>query len=206
MLRYAETFPGFPSTLVVLLLLTASCGDLQDPASGPSARIAAGPAAQTPDPNQPLLNPSSETSHSASLLAQDPAGSGLRSADAVPTQAMSIPEAQEPSGNPQSSQPVLPFNSPPADGIGDLPPWQTRESPTIQTINLSWTPSPSGNAEGYKVYVTSDATAAPYYLDVGPATHLAISLLTGHRYAFTVVAYNTAGESAPADPVSLDLL
>jgi len=206
MQRHAGTSPAIPSALIGLLLLTASCGDLQDPASGPSARIAAGPAAQTPDLLQPLLNPSPTASHPASMPAPAPAGSGLPSADSLPAQDLNTPALHEQPGDLPTSQPVPASNPLPADGSGNLPPWQTRESPAVTTVTLSWAPSASGNAEGYKVYVTSDAAAPPYSLDAGPETHLAISLLTGYRYAFTVVAYNTAGESAPADPVSLDLL
>lgn len=200
MSRHARKPPALPSALAGLLLLTASCGDLQDPASDTSAHITASPDAQAPYLTRPSLNPSSEPAPDgpASMPAPTPSDPGLPISNPPPAQAQDTPGINEPSGNLPSSQPVPPATAPSADGSGSIPPWQTRESPIIKSVTLSWDPSASGNADGYRVYVTGDSTVFPYYVDAGPATQLAMTLLAGHRYAFTVVAYNAAGESPPA--------
>ncbi|MEQ1794202.1 MAG: fibronectin type III domain-containing protein [Nitrospira sp.] len=185
MLRLSPQSLSLSSTLIGLLLLTASCGNLQDPASGTSAHIAAEPEAQAPSLTHPSLDPSSQPSN------DDPAS-------------MPTPTAGDP-GLP-ASNPSLPQNSP---GIteppGTLPPWQTRESLILRRVTLAWDPSASGDADGYRVYVRSESTVSPYYLEAGSATQLSMSLFVGQRYSFTVVAYNAAGESPPAQEFTFDV-
>ncbi|MCS6286573.1 MAG: fibronectin type III domain-containing protein [Nitrospira sp.] len=69
-------------------------------------------------------------------------------------------------------------------------------------MTLVWNPSVSGNAIGYQVYIRSDSTGELNNFDAGPETQLTMNLLAGHRYSFTVTAYNGAGESPPADELT----
>lgn len=192
---------GLPSALAGLLLLTASCGDLQDPASGTSAQVTAGPDAQAPYLTQPSLDPTSQQSPygPASISTPTPADPGLPASAPPPAQSRNTAGSDEPPGSLPSSQPVSFANAPSPNGSGNAPPWQTSESPVMRTVTLVWDPSVSGDAIGYRVYVRSDSTGEPYNFDAGPATQLTMSLLAGNRYSFTVTAYNGAGESPPAD-------
>jgi hypothetical protein len=82
--------------------------------------------------------------------------------------------------------------------------------PRAKSVTFLWEPSPSGNATGYKVYITAvDDSTEPLYgehvYDVSSETQLVAILLTGKKYKFTVTAYNAWGESLPADDFYFDL-
>jgi Fibronectin type III domain len=201
--RLSRNPPGLPSALAGLLLFTASCGDLQDPASGTSAQIAAVPDAQAPYLTQPSLDPSSQ--QPAFSPAPAPADQDLPASGPLPAQSRNTPGGNEPPSSLPASQPVPPADPPSPNGSGNAPPWQTSESPVIRRVTLTWDPSSSGDPTGYRVYVRSDPTVEPSYFDAGPVTQLTMSLIVGNRYFFTVTAYNAAGESPPADEITFDV-
>jgi hypothetical protein len=72
----------------------------------------------------------------------------------------------------------------------------------MRRVTLAWDPSSSGDPIGYRVSIRSDSTVESYGFDAGPATQLTVSLAAGNRYSFTVIAYNAAGESPPADELT----
>ncbi len=194
-LRRLQKLPSLPLALVLLSLLTASCGDLQDPASSSSAHITAGPDTQPPYLTRPSLDPSAQEPISA-----DP---GVPASDPVPSQPP--PETCDQSGSLPSSQTDASSAVRPPEQSGNVPALQTDSSSILRRVTLVWDPSASGNSAGYRVSVRSDSTVAPYYYDAGLATELTVSLLAGTRYWFTVVAYNAAGESPPAEEFSFML-
>jgi hypothetical protein len=77
--------------------------------------------------------------------------------------------------------------------------------PQTKSVSFTWDPSPSGNADGYRVYVTTVSALAQYAFDAGPETQLKADLPVGEKYLFTVVAYNAAGQSPPASYFRFDL-
>lgn len=197
MLRRLQKLPSLPLALVLLSLLTASCGDLQDPASSSSAHITAGPDTQPPYLTSPSLDPASQEPTSI------PAAPGVPASD--PVQQQPSPGIDDQSGNRPTARPDSSSNVSPAEQSGNVPALPTGSHSILRRVTLAWDPSASGNSAGYRVSVRSDSTVAPYYYDAGLATELTVSLLAGTRYWFTVVAYNAAGESPPAEEFSFML-
>lgn len=192
-LRCSDKLTGLPLALGLLLLLTAACGDLQDPATSSTAPITAGPDTQLPYLTRPSLDPAS----------QEPASMPAPAAADVPA---SGPMQQQPSlgidgqsGNRPTTLPDSSSPASPAEQNGNAPALQTGSDSILRSVTLAWDPSASGNSAGYRVSLRSDSTVVPNYYDAGPATELTVSLLAGTRYWFTVVAYNAAGESPPAE-------
>ncbi|MGA6828417.1 fibronectin type III domain-containing protein [Nitrospira sp. NS4] len=120
------------------------------------------------------------------------------------------PSAPGPSGD-TTDQTHLPTD----DGTGPYPGTSLNNTqpqsegadsrPVTRSIALTWDPDPSGNTNGYRVYVRGESTGADYAFDSGPDTHLRMALPTGERYSFTVIAYNAAGESPPSSTLQCDL-
>lgn len=191
--------------LTGLLLLTASCGDLQDPASNSSTAGAIAPEALVPDLIQPSFAPPHDPSQYESTGLQSPADPALPPAHSLPDQLHNPSESSELPDNVPPSQLSPIVTPPPADGIANAPPWQTRESPALKTVTLAWEPPPTGNTSGYKVTITSESMAPLEPFDVGQATQLTVTLLAGNRYSFAVVGYNAAGDSPPATLFSVAL-
>ena len=77
--------------------------------------------------------------------------------------------------------------------------------PQTKSVTFEWNPSPSGKADGYKIKITTLSPLTQYAFDTGPGTHLTVDLPMGKSYFATVVAYNDAGQSPPADYIRFDL-
>lgn len=202
-LRISQTLPGFYSALVLLLLITAACGDLQDPASGSSAHLAAGPDTQPLYLTRPSLDPSAQEVTSGPASISMPADPGLPGSDPAPSPNPAAVNDQP--GAPLSSQSGASTNVSPLELSGDTPALQSGAASILRRVTLAWDPSASGDSDGYRVSVRSDSTVAPYYYDAGLATQLTVSVLAGTRYWFTVLAYNAAGESPPSEEFSFIL-
>lgn len=180
-------------------LLLVSCGDFQDPATGSQGTILSHPSvSQTPQ--QPIGGNDSPLTPATSGDAVDPANV------AAPTDGSSAAEPfvpQPQAGNTQLS----------TGGGANMPPWLSRDglqpeplrsSPT-RTVTLMWSPSSSGNAAGYRAYITALSTSVRQTIDAGSEPRLTVDLPIGERYDLTVTAYNAAGESPPASPIQFDL-
>ncbi len=162
--------------LTGLLLLTASCGDLQDPASG----------AQGASSTQPSVTPVS------GQQTGDTATSGA-DASAVPAEpAPSLP-------SPETTQ--LPTETP----AGPPPQALALEKPETQPITFEWNPSPSGDAAGYTIRISNAAATTHYTFQTGRETRLTVELPKGESYIATVLAFNGAGQSPPADYIRFAL-
>ena len=76
---------------------------------------------------------------------------------------------------------------------------QPMNGPRTKSLTVSWDPSPTGTAVGYRVYVRMmSPTPMHYIFDAGAETKLNADLPIGENYYFTVVAYNGAGQSPPS--------
>ena len=202
-LRLSQTLPGFYSALVLLLLITAACGDLQDPASGSSAHLAAGPDTQPLYLTRPSLDPSAQEVTSGPASIPMPADPGLPGSDPAPSPNPAAVNNQP--GARLSPQSGASTNVSPLELSGNTPALQSGAPSILRRVTLAWDPSASGDSDGYRVSVRSDSTVAPYYYDAGLATQLTVSVLAGTRYWFTVLAYNAAGESPPSEEFSFTL-
>lgn len=162
--------------LTGLLLVTASCGDLQDPASG----------AQGASSTQPSVTPVSgqQTGDTATPGADAPA---------VPAEpAPSLP-------SPETTQ--LPTETP----SGAPPQALALEKPETQPITFEWNPSPSGDAVGYKILISTMSATTQYTFQTGPETRLTVDLPKGESYYATLFAFNSAGQSPRTDYIRFDL-
>ncbi|MDO9116941.1 MAG: hypothetical protein Q7U39_03225 [Nitrospira sp.] len=162
--------------LTGLLLVTASCGDLQDPASG----------TQGASSTQPSVTPVSgqQTGDTATPGADAPA---------VPAEpAPSLP-------SPETSQ--LPTETP----SGAPPQALALEKPETQPITFEWNPSPSGDAVGYKILISTMSATTQYTFQTGPETRLTVDLPKGESYYATLFAFNSAGQSPRTDYIRFDL-
>jgi len=74
-----------------------------------------------------------------------------------------------------------------------------------KSVTLSWDPSTSGDAAGYRVHLATVPPSMRYVYDVGPVTELSVYIPIGKSYQFNVVAYNEAGESPPSSDFRFDL-
>lgn len=210
-------WPFFPGALLV----TASCGDFQDPASGSQGTTLSHPSVSQA-PQQQIDGSESQLTPPPPANAVDPAS--------LPISTGTAPASTETFGaGPRSDTfagefPAEQFSPPPhsettqlsAGGQDNLPPWLSRDGPQpesvtwenqprTKSVTFGWDPSPSGNATGYKVYVTTVPDSTQYVYDVSSETQIKATLLIGKSYKFTVVAYNAAGESPPASDLYFDL-
>lgn len=80
-----------------------------------------------------------------------------------------------------------------------------REKPQTRLVTFEWNPSSSGNADGYKIIITTLSPLTQYAFETGPETRLTVDLPMGESYFATVFAYNDAGQSPPADYIQFDL-
>lgn len=162
--------------LTGLLLVTASCGDLQDPASG-----AQGASATQPSVTQVSQQQTGETATPGAEASTFPA---------EPAHSLPSPETTQ-----------LPTEMPAG------PPSQalTGEKPETQPVTFEWNPSPSGDAAGYKILVSTMSAKTRYTFETGPETRLTVDLPKGESYYATVLAFNSAGHSPRADYIRFDL-
>lgn len=162
--------------LTGLLLLTASCGDLQDPASGTQGAF----------PTQPSVTPVSE---------QQTGGTATPGADASTFPAESAPALP----SPETTQlPTEMPSGPPSQAL-------TQEKPETQPVTFEWNPSPSGDAVGYKILVSTMSATTQYTFQTGPETRLTVDLPKGESYYATLFAFNSAGQSPRTDYLRFDL-
>lgn len=202
-------------------LLFASCGDVHDPASGSQGTILSHPSlAQAPQ--QPIGGNDSQLTPPASGDAVDPASLPITT-DTAPasTETTGTGPQRDTLANGSAAEQVTP---PPLSGTtqlstggGDnMPPWLSRDGlqpepvrsenrPPTRSVTFTWNPSSSGNANGYRVYVTAVSTLVQHAIDAGPEPRLTVDLPIGERYDLTVTAYNADGESPPASPIQFDL-
>lgn len=162
--------------LTGLLLVTASCGDLQDPASG----------AQGASPTQPPVTPASE---------QQTGETATPGADASPFPAEPAPSLPSPE---TALFPTEMPSGPPSQAL-------TGEKPETQPVTFEWNPSPSGDAIGYKILVTTMSATTQYTFQTGPETRLTVDLPKGESYYATLFAFNSAGQSPRTDYLRFDL-
>lgn len=162
--------------LTGLLLITASCGDLQDPASGTQGAFS----------TQPSVTPVSE---------QQTGGTATPGADASTFPAESAPALP----SPETTQlPTEMPSGPPSQAL-------TLEKPETQPVTFEWNPSPSGDAVGYKILVSTMSAKTQYTFETGPETRLTIDLPKGESYYATLFAFNSAGQSPRTDYLRFDL-
>lgn len=86
-----------------------------------------------------------------------------------------------------------------------MPPWLSRDGPRTKSVTFGWDPPSSGDAAGYRVYVTTVSDLVQYAFDAGPETQVTLDLPIGKEYFATVTAYNAAGESPPSSSIQFDL-
>lgn len=163
--------------LTGLLLVTASCGDFQDPASGVQG---------------------SQLTHPALTQVTSPQTGGDESYIAPPP-------AEYPGD--QASRPLPGDPVPSSTGTPSGPPPQALawEKPETQPITFEWNPSPSGDAAGYKILVSTVSAKTQYAFETGPETRLTVNLPKGESYYATVLAFNSAGQSPRTDYIRFDL-
>ena len=207
--------------LSAMLLITASCGDFQDPSSGspgttlsypsglhaPQQQIARGEDQLTSGPHGSAVDPASLPAPTdMASAATEPFGAGVRgdtrASESTIEQFAPPPHTgttQLSTGRADNMSPSLSRDEPQPQ----LVTWENR--PRSKSVTLAWDPSLSGNADGYRVYLTAMSTLVQYAVDAGPAIQLTADLPLGERYYFTVVAYNFTGESPPATGIHFEL-
>jgi hypothetical protein len=79
------------------------------------------------------------------------------------------------------------------------------EKPETQPITFEWNPSPSGDAAGYTIRISNAAATTHYTFQTGRETRLTVELPKGESYIATVLAFNGAGQSPPADYIRFAL-
>lgn len=114
---------------------------------------------------------------------------------------ISIPPPEQASSPPATEHIQIP-NQAPADPIAQTP---AQEKPETQPVTFEWSPSPSGDAAGYILRISTVSDQTDYTFNTGQETRLVVDLPKGKSYLATVLAYNIAGESPPADPIRFDL-
>ncbi|NOS77019.1 MAG: fibronectin type III domain-containing protein [Nitrospira sp.] len=166
--------------LTGLLLVTASCGDLQDPASG----------AKGASSTQPSVTPVSGQQTGDTATPGD-------EASAVPAEpAPSLP-------SPETTR--LPMEVPLEMPPGPPPQTLALEKPETQPVTFEWNPSPSGDAVGYKILISTMSATTQYTFQTGPETRLTVDLPKGESYYATLFAFNSAGQSPRTDYIRFDL-
>lgn len=199
--------------LTGLLLITASCGDFQDPASGVQGSHLTHPALTQITSQQP----GGDGSYIAPPPAEYPGDQASRPlpVDPVPSSTGTIGTGGNTTLNETTSiYPAGPTPSLPAPEATQLPSQAPAnpmpqalawEKPETQPVTFEWNPSSSGDAAGYILRVSTASAQAHYTFKTGKETRLSVDLPRGESYIATVLAYNTAGESLPADYIRFDL-
>ncbi len=197
--------------LSLVSIVTASCGDLQDPGAGagqtlstpaPTKSALTQPAPITdgmptpqpagePIPVQPMVTLSTTPGPAAPIMER--AQSEQRQETTAP---MLSAEARQQSVEPISVPPIVPPSTTPLTKDPRLP-WIQIDRTPRKSVTLAW--DPSDRATGYRVKVRSLSSTMQYNFDAGLQTELTLSLPLDQQYSFTVVAYNHSGESAPSD-------
>jgi len=103
---------------------------------------------------------------------------------------------------PLSTDPVTPSADMPSDPSPQALTW---EKPETQPVTFEWNPSPSGDAMGYKILVTTMSAKIQYAFETGPETHLTVNLPKGESYYATLFAFNSAGQSPRTEYLRFDL-
>ena len=209
-----------------MLLVTASCGDFQAPASGLTGQTSPASGSPRTDLSQA---PQQQVDQSQNQLTPVPPVYALDSAS-LPTPTGTVPASSETFGTgsvgdtpPNESAPGQ-FSPPSHSGTTQLstsgadnnPPWLSRNGPQpesvesesrplTKSVTFGWEPSSSGNATGYKIYITTVSALGEHAFDAGPETQLKVDLPIGEKYVATVTAYNAAGESSPSSDFQFDL-
>ena len=86
-----------------------------------------------------------------------------------------------------------------------MPQILAREKPETQPVTFEWNPSPSGDAVGYKILISTMSATTQYTFETGPETHLTVDLPKGESYYATLLAFNRAGQSPRTDYLRFDL-
>lgn len=214
-----------------MLLVTASCGDFQASSSGLTGQTAPASGSLRTDLSQalPSQDPQQQVDLSQNQLTPVPPVYALDSAS-LPTPTGTAPASAETFGTgsvgetpPNESAPGQ-FSPPPhsettqlpTSGTDNNPLWLSRNgsqpesvgsesSSLTKSVTFAWEPSASGNAAGYKIYVTTVSALVQHVFDAGSETQFKVDLLIGERYVATVTAYNSAGESLPSSDFQFDL-
>jgi hypothetical protein len=160
-------WPFFP----VVLLVTASCGDFQDPAS----------VSQEPSLSHPSISQAPQQQ--------------IDGSDSQPTPPP-LENTVDPARLPISTG-TAPTSPPPQVAVG--------EKHQTKSVTFEWNPSLSGNADGYKIKITTLSPLTQYAFETDQETRLTVDLPMGKSYFATVFAYNDAGQSPPADYIRFDL-
>ena len=205
-----------------LLLVTASCGDFQDPPSWPQGLYLSHPSAsQAPQDqmggSESHLTPaySGAAVGSASLPTSLGMAPGSTDTFAAGTRIDTI--ANESAGGQLSPPPYSGTTQVSTGGAENIPPWLSPEEPQpaaigfenrprTRPVTFTWDSSSSGNVAGFRVYVTTVCTLVQYAFDAGRETQFRVVLPIGQQYVATVTAYNAAGESPSAGDYQFDLL
>jgi len=179
--------------LTGLLLITAACGDFQDPASGGQGSQLTQPALTDVMPQQTGGNEPDSLPGSTSTTGTGGNTAHNETTSVSPTEpAPSLP----PPGTTQ-----LPNQAP----ANPMPQILAREKPETQPVTFEWNPSPSGDAVGYKILISTMSATTQYTFQTGPETRLTVDLPKGESYYATLLAFNSAGQSPRTDYLRFDL-
>jgi len=202
-------------------ILLASCGDFQDPASDAQGKPLSSPSVSQADQqrivgseSQLASGPPAYAVNTASLPA--PTNTATASAETFGAGSGGDTRANESAAG-RFSPPSQSGTAQLSTGGGDnVPPWLSiagpqpeprgsENGPQTKSVTFTWDPPSSGNAAGYKIYVTTVSTLAQYTFDAGPQTRLTVALPIAERYSIILTAYNAGGESPPVGPIQFDL-
>lgn len=220
--------------LSVSAIVTASCGDLQDPSTGQAGNST---PIVTPQ-GEPLTYPigENEVAQAGAEAGMNDFSNGVRqpgtqnSGDptAAPGSTPSPTDLSDPWSVPaatqSSTQPDLPVSAPlQSEETQPLPATQSQQLPwasssgtqpafvqdpgaTPKIVTIGWDPPVTPDVLGYKVLILSASGWTYSRVVVAPMTELKLALPRGQSYLVTVTAFNSGGESPPATYVPFDLL
>ena len=220
--------------LSVSAIVTASCGDFQDPSMGQAGNST---PIVTPQ-GEPLTYPigGNEVAQAGAEAGMNNLSNGVpqpgtvNSGDSTaPTGSAPGPmDLSDPSGAAIATQlntePDLPFSAPlQSELTQQLPATQSQQLPwalssgapppfvqdpgaTPKIVTIGWDPPVTPDVLGYKVLILSASGFTYSRVVIAPMTELKLALPRGQSYLVTVTAFNSGGESPPATYVPFDLL